>query len=84
MIIPESPEARRFAVAFYQWLSKATEDGKVSLVPNPIRSMPGGLEKIAEDGFVLLGTGTMEDREHQRTEPWMAPVRAEKLVYTLV
>ena len=54
------------------------------LVSNPVRSMPGGLEKIVEDGFVLLGTGTMEDRKHASTEPWMTPVHAEKLVYKLV
>ena len=84
MIIPESAGARRFAVAFYKWLSCAAEDGNVRLVSNPVRSMPGGLEKVVKDGFVLLGTGNMEDRKHARTEPWMTPVRAEKLVYKLV
>ena len=83
MTIPASPDARAFAVAFYQWLSAAAKDGKVRLVPNPIRKMPGGLKKVVEDGFALLGTGSMGDRELRRTESWMAPVSAEKLVYTL-
>lgn len=60
------------------------KDGKARLIPNPTRRMPGGLEKIVEDGFTLLGTGFINDRKHRRTEPWMAPVSAEKLVYTLV
>jgi NADPH:quinone reductase-like Zn-dependent oxidoreductase len=83
MTIPASSEARAFAVAFYRYLSTAAEDGTTRLIPNPIRSMPGGLAKIGEDGFVLLGTGSMEDRVTRRTEPWMRPISAEKLVYTL-
>lgn len=78
MFLPESKPARDFAVAFYKWLS---EDGK--LLANPIRLMPGSLEKIMDDGLRLLGSGKMEDREVNRTEEWMKPVSAEKLVYRL-
>jgi len=66
LTVPASPETRRFAVEFYRWLS---EGGK--LEPNPVREMPGGLERVVEDGFALLGTGSMQVREQRREEPWM-------------
>lgn len=53
------------------------------LEPNPVRLMPGGLERIVNDGFTLLGPQKMDDRAHQRKEEYMAPVSAEKLVYKL-
>lgn len=46
--------------------------------------MPGGLGKIVPDGFTLLGSGSMQDREHTRTEPWMKTLSAEKMVYSIV
>jgi len=77
LVVPASPAARCFAVAFYRWLSHGN-----SLHPNPVRLMPGGLDKIVADGFALLGAGSMQDRlPEQRTESWMKPVSAEKLVY---
>jgi NADPH:quinone reductase-like Zn-dependent oxidoreductase len=76
--VPSSPEARAFAVSFYSWLS-----GGGKLEPNRTRLMPGGLESIVNDAFVLLWAGSMQDREHTRTESWMAPVSAEKLVYRI-
>ncbi|KAK5046234.1 hypothetical protein LTR84_008377 [Exophiala bonariae] len=78
MFLPKSKVSRDFATAFYKWLS---EDGR--LQPNPIRLMPGGLKKVMGDGLRLMGSGTMEDREASRTEEWMKPVSAEKLVYQL-
>jgi NADPH:quinone reductase-like Zn-dependent oxidoreductase len=75
LTVPKSPEARAFAVEFYKWLS---EGGK--LKPNPVRVMPGGLERIVEDSFTLLGSGSMQDRDQRRKEAWMRPVSAEKLV----
>lgn len=78
MFLPESKGARDFAAAFYQWLS---EGGR--LQANPIRLMPGGLKRLISDGLRLLGSGNMEDREAGRTEEWMKPVSAEKLVYKL-
>ena len=53
MTLPANAAARDFATAFYAWLS---EGGKIA--SNPVRLMPGGLEKVVEDGFTLLGTGT--------------------------
>ncbi|KAK0738694.1 hypothetical protein B0T18DRAFT_422609 [Schizothecium vesticola] len=76
-VVPASAEARAFAVAFYKWLS----EGK-NLEPSPVRMMPGGLERVVEDGLALLGPGKMEDRG-SRTEEWMRPVQAEKLVYQI-
>jgi NADPH:quinone reductase-like Zn-dependent oxidoreductase len=78
--VKKSPAARDFAVAFYKWLSGAIGS---KLVPNPIRLMPGGLEKVIEDGFALLGPGKMEDRGKGKNEEWMKPVSAEKLVYEI-
>ena len=77
-VIPASPETRAFAVAFYGWLS-----GGEQIKANPIRLMPGGLERVVPDGLALLGSGSMEDRAKGRDEPWMKPVSAEKLVYKL-
>lgn len=83
MRVPKSVEARAFAVESYRWLSKGAK-----LEPNPVRAMPGGLERIVPDGFALLGSDSMGDRgskedEKVREEPWMKPVSAEKLVYTI-
>jgi len=75
MTVPASPEARKFAVEFYKYLSNSP------LLPNPVRLMPGGLKRIVEDGFELLGTGTMGQRAVNREEMWMKPVSGEKLVY---
>jgi NADPH:quinone reductase-like Zn-dependent oxidoreductase len=80
MTVAKSPAAREFAVAFYKWLSMALGP---SLQPVPIRLMPGGLDKVVQDGFALLGAGGMEERQATRAEEWMRPVSAEKLVYRL-
>ncbi|WYZ45996.1 hypothetical protein EsH8_IX_000221 [Colletotrichum jinshuiense] len=78
LIVPASPQAREFASAFNTWLS-----GSPKLTPNPVRLMPGGMERIVPDGFALLGSGSMQDRAQHREEPWMKPVSAEKLVYNI-
>lgn len=77
-VVPHSPAARQFAVRFYNWLTKAI--GSV-IQPVPVRLMPGGLDKVIEQGFELIGSGKMEDRAVLRTEEWMRPISAEKLVY---
>lgn len=77
LVVHTSPAKRSFATAFYKWLS----DGGL-LQPNPIRVMPGGLEKVVPDGFVVLGTG-VTSRGHDRTEQHMRPISAEKLVYKI-
>ena len=79
MHLPASPRARSFAVAFYEWLSS----GRGRLEPNPLREMPGGLESIADDGFGLLGSGTMGDRGSSSERAYMKPLSAEKMVYTV-
>lgn len=55
------------------------------LQPNPVRLMPGGLERVVPDGFELLGSVQVSARsaDSGRTETWMRPVSGEKLVYSL-
>ncbi|KAF1988939.1 hypothetical protein K402DRAFT_461382 [Aulographum hederae CBS 113979] len=65
MFLPASLAARAFAVQFYRWMS-----GGDGIQPNSIREMPGGLEKIVGDGFVLLGSGSMREREQTRRKEW--------------
>lgn len=77
LVVRSSPAKRSFATAFYKWLS----DGGL-LHPNPVRVMPGGLDKVVGDGFVLLGTG-VSNRSHERIEEHMRPISGEKLVYTI-
>lgn len=77
MSLPASKEARGFAVAFYEWLSS----GKARIEPSPVRMMPGGLDRVVENGLALLGPGSMDDRSKGRKENWMRPVSMEKLVY---
>ena len=76
LVVPATEESRSFTVAFYRWLSSGG-----GLEPNPIRLMPGGLDRVVPDGFALLGSGSMEDRAKSRPEEWMRPVSGEKLVY---
>lgn len=85
-VLEASEEGRGFARAFYAWLSSSSAAGGGSggegrLVANPIRHMPGGLVRVVEDGFALLGGGRMGDRQGSRGEEWMRPVSGEKLVY---
>jgi len=78
LVVHAPADARKFAVVFYKWLSNG---GK--LQGNPVRRMPGGLDKVVQDGFMLMGSGSMQDRVKDRVEPWMRPVSAEKLVYMI-
>jgi NADPH:quinone reductase-like Zn-dependent oxidoreductase len=77
-VLPASAAHKDFTAAFYGWLSSG---GK--LEANPIRLMPGGLAKVADDGFALLGSGSMGDRANEREEVWMKPISAEKMVYKI-
>lgn len=77
-VLPASTSSKEFTVAFYRWLSTG---GKVEA--NPIRFMPGGLAKVVEEGFTLLGSGSMGDRAHERKEEWMKPISGEKMVYRI-
>jgi len=78
-IIPVNEDARAFAAAFYDYIAEHP------LKPNPVRRMPGGLERVAEDGFALLGGGLMATRKQlQRDEEYMRPISGDKITYTLV
>ncbi|KAM0517020.1 hypothetical protein ACHAPE_005132 [Trichoderma viride] len=83
-IIPADPGARVFATKFFNFLSTAAADGNVKLEPNPVRLMPGGLERIVPDGFTLLGSGLLSNRQDtSRTEDYMRPISGEKIVYRI-
>lgn len=75
MIVRSSPAKRSFAMGFYKWLS----DGGL-LQHNPVRLMPGGLERIVADGFAVLGTN-VTSRDQNKLEDHMRPISGEKLVY---
>lgn len=84
-IIAANPEARVFATKFFNFLSTAAADGEVKLEPNPVRLMPGGLERIVPDGFVLLGSGMVSQRSSaSRNEDYMRPISGEKMVYKIL
>jgi hypothetical protein len=57
---------------------------ELEMQPNNIRLMPGGLKNIVNDGFALLGPGVMGERGNVRTEEYMKPISAEKLVYKII
>ncbi|KAK5997946.1 Trans-enoyl reductase ACTTS2-like protein [Cladobotryum mycophilum] len=83
-VIPANPEARIFATKFFDFLSTAAKDGKLKLEPNPVRLMPGGLERIVDDGFQLLGNTLVTERKgNGRSEAYMRPLSAEKMVYKI-
>ncbi|SCN82741.1 related to toxD gene [Fusarium fujikuroi] len=83
-VILANPEAHAFAKEFYNFLSKSPPSGRAQLEPNPVRLMPGGLKRVVQDGFRLLGTGLVSERSRiERPEQYMRPVSAEKLVYSL-
>ncbi|ENH73419.1 hypothetical protein FOC1_g10008906 [Fusarium oxysporum f. sp. cubense race 1] len=83
-VIPANPDAHAFAKEFYNFLSKPLPSGRAQLEPNPVRLMPGGLEKVVQDGFRLLGTGLVSARSKiERPEEYMRSISAEKLVYRL-
>jgi len=85
MTVPASPEARAFAERYYKYLTDASLQDRVVIQPNPVRKMPGGFERIPIDGFHLLGSGLVTSRSTgQRTEDFMRPISAEKLVYSIV
>ncbi|PNP76029.1 hypothetical protein FNYG_10587 [Fusarium nygamai] len=83
-VIPANLDAHAFAKEFYSFLNKSLPSGRAQLEPNPVRLMPGGLEKVVQDGFRLLGTGLISERSRiERLEEYMRPISAEKLAYSL-
>ncbi|KAK6435971.1 hypothetical protein LTR95_007842 [Oleoguttula sp. CCFEE 5521] len=81
MVLEANAEMRQFSREFYEWLSNG---GEVSVQSNPVRRMPGGLAKVVQDGFMLVGEGDVVKSAEGRGEEWMKPISGEKLVYTLV
>lgn len=77
MVVKSSAAKRSFSLGFYKWLS----DGGL-LQPNPVRLMPGGLERIVADGFAILGTD-VTNRDQDRMEDHMGPISGEKLIYRI-
>ncbi|KAF8882981.1 chaperonin 10-like protein [Infundibulicybe gibba] len=84
---PASPEWRALTVQFFEYLSSGHPDDptRFPISPNPVRLMPGGLQRIVQDGFKLLGSGKVVDRGvdagESVAEAWMRPISGEKLVY---
>ncbi|CVL07882.1 related to toxD gene [Fusarium mangiferae] len=72
--IPANPQARKFAAEFFNFLGSEASQGKVKLDSNPVRQMPGGLDKIAEEGLPLISPNKV---------PGVRAVSAEKVVYTI-
>jgi hypothetical protein len=77
-------------VKFFEWLSSGVNDGtgNVVLQPNPVRKVPGGLERIVPDSFSLLSglvsVRSAAGKENEgEVEEHMRPISGEKLVYTV-
>ena len=85
MTLPANAQARAFAAALYTYLGSGPESKNARLHPNPVRVMPGGLEKIPLEGFGLLSKSFKPDRyEHGDSQDYLRPISGEKLVYTIV
>ncbi|RBR23786.1 uncharacterized protein FIESC28_03402 [Fusarium coffeatum] len=83
-VLPANPDAHKFAKEFYNFLSSTGPSGKAKLEANPVRLMPGGLERVVPDGFALLGSGPVSQRTKlARIEEYMRPISGEKLVYKI-
>ncbi|KAK0502321.1 chaperonin 10-like protein [Armillaria luteobubalina] len=78
--LPASLEWRAFTVALFSFLGRDRE--KLPIEPNPMRVMPGGLERMVTEGFALFGSSKVADREQVGSEsdsrPWMKPISGEK------
>ncbi|KAF5660759.1 ToxD-like protein [Fusarium denticulatum] len=83
-VIPANPDAHAYAKDFYKFLSKPLPSGSAQVEPNPVRMMPGGFERVVQDGFSILGTGLISERSKiERTEEYVRPISGEKLVYSV-
>lgn len=91
-VLAASPPWRALTVAFFKYLSAGSpeDSSKFPIPPNPIRIMPGGLERIVEDGFTLLGSGKVNERHLNSVSSadggseWMRPISGEKIVYNIL
>ncbi|KAJ7232013.1 chaperonin 10-like protein [Mycena rebaudengoi] len=79
---------RAFSVGFFEYLSAGhpKDATRFPILANPVRLMPGGLERVVEDAFRLIGTGKLGDRAAfvEVDDVTTRPISAEKLVYQLV
>lgn len=81
-ILPANADARDFAAKFFSFLGSNAEADDIKLQPNPLRIMPGGLERVVPDGFTLLGKDGVSSRmTNDRLEKYMQPISAQKIVY---
>ncbi|CRG91355.1 hypothetical protein PISL3812_08403 [Talaromyces islandicus] len=77
--LPANPEARRFAAAFFKYISNTS-----FLLPVPIRLMPGGMDEIISEGFAVLRNSSLTSGTGlDRKEAHLQPVSMEKLVYKI-
>ncbi len=75
---PAEPKHRELAASLYAYLSSPESPlANGSLVANKVRLMEGGLERIVQDAFPLLGVGRVTERAAAN------PISGEKLVYKL-
>jgi hypothetical protein len=85
IVLPVKKEAIDFAVKYFAYLTEAAKKDQAVILPNPVRLMPGGLERIAHDGLLLQGSELLSQKdEHTRDEKYMRPISGEKLVYSLL
>ncbi|KAH8589151.1 hypothetical protein B0O99DRAFT_637364 [Bisporella sp. PMI_857] len=83
--LPANPKAHMFAKRFFEYLGSDAASGQAKLVPNPVRYMPGGLEKIASEGFALLGSKMSVGKFSESQErDYLRPISGEKIVYYVV
>ncbi|KAJ5704319.1 chaperonin 10-like protein [Penicillium majusculum] len=81
-ILPANADARDFAAKFFSFLGTDAKADEIKLEPNPLRIMPGGLERVVPDGFTLLGKDGVSSRMmNDRLEEYMQPISAQKIVY---
>ncbi|KXN83261.1 Zinc-type alcohol dehydrogenase-like protein C2E1P3.01 [Leucoagaricus sp. SymC.cos] len=83
----ESPPAHRQQAVDFKFLSAGSpcDKSKLPIEPNPVRLMPGGLAEVAKNGFELPGSDLVNERMKSfRSESYMKPIFAEKLVYSFL
>ncbi|KAI3573109.1 chaperonin 10-like protein [Fusarium oxysporum f. sp. albedinis] len=81
VVIPSTTDSREFAAAFFNFLSSGAASNEAKLQPNPVRVLPGGLDKISSEGFGLLSGSPQPDQG--QTREVLKPVSGEKIVYLI-
>ncbi|KAF4772676.1 hypothetical protein HAV15_012698 [Penicillium sp. str.  len=52
-ILPANADARDFAAKFFSFLGTDAKADEIKLEPNPLRIMPGGLERVTRRLYAL-------------------------------